>query len=224
MPISDHVATVVAEVRERIAAARARGGHGQDVTLIAVTKTHGPEAVLAAWDAGIRDVGENKVQEAEAKMAQVTVPVRWHLIGHLQRNKAKNAAKFDLVHSLDSERLAVALNDAAGEAQRVLEVLDVRSGTAREALGLEDADVERWILATIEENSGTAFSHIEAEVEEKIDALLEGHAFHEAVTDAVQGSLHGIVEEILDGILADAITDHLGDAEDIVRKGLRSIL
>ena len=108
--------------------------------------------------------------------------------------------------------------------ERVLEVLDVRSGTAREALGLEDADVERWILATIEENSGTAFSHIEAEVEEKIDALLEGHAFHEAVTDAVQGSLHGIVEEILDGILADAITDHLGDAEDIVRKGLRSIL
>jgi len=108
--------------------------------------------------------------------------------------------------------------------ERVLQVLDVRSGTAREALGLDDADVERWILATIEENSGTAFSHIEAEVEEKIDALLEGHAFHEAVTDAVQGSLHGIVEEILDGILADAITDHLGDAEDIVRKGLRSIL
>jgi hypothetical protein len=108
--------------------------------------------------------------------------------------------------------------------ERVLQVLDVRSGTAREALGLDDADVERWILATIEENSGTAFSHIEAEIEEKIDGLLEGNSFHEAVTDAVQGSLHGIVEEILDGILADAITDHLGDAEDIVRKGLRSIL
>ncbi len=114
---------MVAEVRERIAAARERGGHGQDVTLIAVTKTHGPDAVTAAWDAGVHDVGENKVQEAESKMAQVTVPVRWHLIGHLQRNKAKNAAKFDLVHSLDSERLAVALDEAAGEAQRVLEVL-----------------------------------------------------------------------------------------------------
>jgi hypothetical protein len=63
------------------------------------------------------------VQEAESKRTQVTVPVRWHLVGHLQRNKAKNAAKFDLVHSLDSERLAVALDDAAGEAQRVLEVL-----------------------------------------------------------------------------------------------------
>lgn len=115
-------------------------------------------------------------------------------------------------------------SDTASFDERVLEVLDVRSGSAREALGLEDADVERWILATIEENSGTAFSHIEAEIEEKIDALLEGHAFAEAVTDAVQGSLHGVVEEILDGILPDAITDTLGDPEDIVRKGLRSIL
>lgn len=114
---------MVAEVRERIAAARQRGGHGQDVTLIAVTKTHGPDAVLAAWNAGVRDVGENKVQEAESKRDQVTVPVRWHLIGHLQRNKAKNAARFDLVHSLDSERLALALDGAASEAQRVLEVL-----------------------------------------------------------------------------------------------------
>lgn len=114
---------MVAEVRDRIAAARARGGHAQDVTLIAVTKTHGPEAVLAAWEAGVRDVGENKVQEAEAKRALVTVPVRWHLIGHLQRNKAKQAAAFDLVHSLDSDRLAVALDEAAGQAGRLLEVL-----------------------------------------------------------------------------------------------------
>lgn len=108
--------------------------------------------------------------------------------------------------------------------EKVLEVLDVRSGSAREALGLEDADVQRWMLSVIEENSGEVFGHIEAEIEEKIDGLLEGNSFHEAVTDAVQGSLHGVVEEILDGILADAITDHLGDAEDIVRKGLRSIL
>lgn len=115
-------------------------------------------------------------------------------------------------------------SDTASFDERVLEVLDVRSGSARAALGLEDADVQRWMLSAIEENSGEAFGHIEAEIEEKIDGLLEGHAFHEAVTEAVQGSLHGIVEEILDGILADAITDHLGDAEDIVRKGLRSIL
>lgn len=108
--------------------------------------------------------------------------------------------------------------------ERVLNVLDVRSGSARAALQLEDTDVQRWMLSAIEENSGEAFSHIEAEIDDKMIEFTESNCFHESVADAVKGSLHGIVEEILDGILADAITDHLGDAEDIVRKGLRSIL
>lgn len=111
------------EARARIAAAVVRGGHGQDVTLVAVTKTHGPEAVEAAWAAGVTDVGENKVQEAEAKMALVSVPVRWHLIGHVQRNKARQALRFALVHGLDSERLAVALHDEAEKAGATLDVL-----------------------------------------------------------------------------------------------------
>ncbi|MBY0492562.1 MAG: YggS family pyridoxal phosphate-dependent enzyme [Gemmatimonadaceae bacterium] len=146
MPISDPVATAVREavleVRERIAAARARGGHGQDVTLVAVTKTHGPEAVEAAWAAGVTDVGENKVQEAEGKMALVTAPVRWHLIGHLQRNKAKHALAFSLVHSLDSERLASALHDAAVAKGAVLDVL-LQVNVSGEATkgGIAPADV-----------------------------------------------------------------------------------
>lgn len=131
MPISDSSARVVdadvaariTEVRERIEAASSRGGHGQQVTLIAVTKTHGPDAVVAAFRAGVADVGENRVQEAESKMAEVTVPVRWHLIGHLQRNKAKAATRFALVHGLDSARLADALNDAAQAAAQTLDVL-----------------------------------------------------------------------------------------------------
>ena len=109
MPFSD-VGARVAEVRARIDAAVARGGHGQAVTLVAVTKTHGPEAVAAAWAAGVHDVGENKVQEAVAKMADVSVPVRWHLIGHLQRNKVKHLDGFALLHSLDSARLADAVH------------------------------------------------------------------------------------------------------------------
>lgn len=108
--------------------------------------------------------------------------------------------------------------------ERVLNVLDVRSGSARAALQLEDTDVQRWMMSAIEENSGEAFSHIEAEIEEKLEGFIETCAFSEAVTDAVQGSLHGVVEEILDGLLHDAIIDAIGDAEDIVRKGLRSIL
>src|SRR4051812_24399484 len=96
----------VADVRARIAAAIARGGNGQRVTIVAVTKTHGPEAVQAAYEVGLHDVGENKVQEALKKMPAVEVPVRWHLIGHLQRNKVKSLDQFVLLHSLDSARLA----------------------------------------------------------------------------------------------------------------------
>ena len=79
--------------------------------IIAVTKTHGPDAVQAAWDSGLSDVGENRVQEALPKMDAVTAPVRWHLIGHLQRNKVKSLPKFDLFHALDSSRLADAVHD-----------------------------------------------------------------------------------------------------------------
>ncbi|MEO7040313.1 MAG: YggS family pyridoxal phosphate-dependent enzyme [Gemmatimonadaceae bacterium] len=100
----------LAEVGDRVAAAVARGGHGQRVTLIAVTKTHGPEAVQAAWQAGIQNVGENKVQEALGKMAAVDVPVRWHLIGHLQRNKVRDLDHFAVVHSIDRDSIADAVS------------------------------------------------------------------------------------------------------------------
>ncbi len=113
----------VAEVRARIDAAVARGGHGQPVTIVAVTKTHGPDAVEAAYEAGLRDVGENKVQEALKKMPDVEVPVRWHLIGHLQRNKIKSLDRFVLLHSLDSVRLADAVCAFGIERERAVDVL-----------------------------------------------------------------------------------------------------
>src|SRR3712207_3347705 len=94
----------VSEVRERIEAAAARGGHRQAVRVVAVTKGHGAEAVDAAWRVGLEDIGENRVQEALRKMADVTARVRWHLIGHVQRNKVKWVHQFHLVHSLDSPR------------------------------------------------------------------------------------------------------------------------
>ncbi len=99
----------VADVRARIEAAMARGGLRQRVTIVAVTKTHGPEAARAAYEAGLHDVGENKVQEALKKIAAVDVPVRWHLVGHLQRNKIKALEQFALLHSLDSAKLADAV-------------------------------------------------------------------------------------------------------------------
>ena len=122
MPFRD-LAERLAEVRARIDDARGRGGHGQAVTIVGVTKTYGPEAPIAAWDAGLRDVGENKVQEAIAKMPRVPVPIRWHLIGHLQRNKVKQIDVFHLVHSMDSPRLADAISSHGTARGRPVEVL-----------------------------------------------------------------------------------------------------
>ena len=113
MPFPD-LAERVAQVRRRV---------GQDVTIIAVTKTYGPDAVEAAWRSGLRDVGENRVQEAVAKMAATQVPVRWHLIGHVQRNKVKDVDGFALVHSVDSARLADALDELGVARARAVDVL-----------------------------------------------------------------------------------------------------
>ena len=122
MPFQD-LSTRLAEVGDRIERARVRGGHGQAVTIVAVTKTYGPDAPRAAWDAGVRDAGENKVQEALEKMSSVAQPIRWHLIGHLQRNKVKLLDGFHLVHSMDSARLADALGAAGVARGRPLDAL-----------------------------------------------------------------------------------------------------
>jgi len=112
---SAQVAARVAEVRERIERARERAGRSDPVTLVAVTKTHPADAVRAVKEAGVADVGENRVQELEEKVAEAgRETVGWHLIGHLQRNKAAKALPlFDLIHSLDSLRLAEALSAEA---------------------------------------------------------------------------------------------------------------
>jgi len=113
----------VAEVRSRLEAARERGGHGQQVTIVAVTKTHGPDAVRAAYECGLHDVGENKVQEALRKVSATDVPVHWHLIGHLQRNKVKALDHFVLLHSLDSPRLATAVSEHGVARGRAVDAL-----------------------------------------------------------------------------------------------------
>jgi len=143
MPFQDLPARL-AEVGDRIEQARVRGGHGQVVTIIAVTKTYGPDAPVAAWDAGLRDAGENKVQEAVEKMSSVAVPIRWHLIGHLQRNKVKQLDGFHLVHSMDSARLADALG-AAGVARGrpVHALLQVNVSGEGTKGGYQPADVAR---------------------------------------------------------------------------------
>jgi pyridoxal phosphate enzyme (YggS family) len=134
------------EVRGRIAAASARVGRpASDVILVAVTKTVPAESVRAAVERGLTDLGENRVQEAQAKIPVVgRERVRWHLIGHLQSNKAGRAIElFDRIHGVDDAGLAQALSRRAGAAARTMPVLievnvsgePSKFGVAPEALG-----------------------------------------------------------------------------------------
>jgi pyridoxal phosphate enzyme (YggS family) len=123
------IADRVAAVRERIARSAARAGRRpEDVTLVAVSKTHPPALVREAFAVGLRDFGENKLQEAEAKIQELrdlgAQGLRWHLVGHLQSNKARRAAElFDQVHSVDDWPVAQRLERGAESARRRLPVL-----------------------------------------------------------------------------------------------------
>jgi len=140
-------------VRDRIAAACARSGRSpSEVALVGVSKTHPAELVREAFAAGLRDFGENRVQEAEGKVDALAelraAGLRWHLVGHLQANKAKKAAAvFDVVHSVDDPVLGGRLDRASAEAGRVLPVL-VQVDLAGEAtkFGLQESS----LLATLE--------------------------------------------------------------------------
>lgn len=104
-----------------------------EVKLIAVTKNHPIEAMREAIDAGVRDIGENRLQEAIVKYEVLDRRVKWHLLGHLQTNKVRPAVKiFDLIHSVDSVRLAEAIDKEAGKIGKIQNIL-VQLNLAREA-------------------------------------------------------------------------------------------
>jgi pyridoxal phosphate enzyme (YggS family) len=139
-------------VRGEIAACalRAKRSPGE-ITLVAVSKTHPPEFIREAIAAGVTDLGENRVQEADAKIPAVgQEAARWHLIGHLQSNKARRAVElFDVIHSLDSGALARRLDRVCGEINReVLPVL-IQVDLGREATksGAAESEVPEIIEA-----------------------------------------------------------------------------
>ena len=135
MPSVTGIAGNLEEVRSRMAAAARRAGRDPaDVTLIAVSKTFGPDHIREAHAAGQRDFGENKVQEVLQKVSVTsdTPGIRWHLIGHLQSNKARKAAgAFAAIHSVDSIDLLKRLDAAAAEQNARPEVL-IQVDLARE--------------------------------------------------------------------------------------------
>lgn len=116
---------MLADVRRRIeSACSAAGRDPSAVTLVAVTKGHGPEEVRRALlDHGHRHLGENRVQEWQGKAAALDLDVAWHLVGHLQTNKVRFCTPFALIHSVDSERLADALEAEGARRGHVFPVL-----------------------------------------------------------------------------------------------------
>jgi pyridoxal phosphate enzyme (YggS family) len=135
------------DVRRRINASAERSGRTpSEVTLVAVSKTHPASTVREAALAGIRDFGENRLQEAESKIVEIgaAADVRWHLVGHLQANKARRAVKlFDFIHSIDSKDLVARIERICEEEERAtLDVLiqvnlaseETKSGVREEEL------------------------------------------------------------------------------------------
>ena len=143
MSIRDNIEYINQKKNE---AALRSGVSGDDVKLIAVTKLHGPDEINQAIDAGITDIGENKVQEILDKYDKVK-PVRWHLIGHLQTNKVKYIIdKVDLIHSVDSLKLAREIQKRASGIGRTMDILIQVSPVGEETkFGIEPEETENLI-------------------------------------------------------------------------------
>jgi pyridoxal phosphate enzyme (YggS family) len=128
------------KIVDRINEAAAKvGRNAQDITLLAAAKSQSVELVQAAIAAGVRLIGENYVQEAEEKRKLISEPVEWHMIGHLQRNKAKAAIKmFDLIQTLDSVALALELDKAGknqGKTVRTLIEVNLEDEASKSGIG-----------------------------------------------------------------------------------------
>ncbi|HZQ35493.1 MAG TPA: YggS family pyridoxal phosphate-dependent enzyme [Dehalococcoidia bacterium] len=145
MVATDLIAANLEAVRGRIARAAERAGRDPaSIRLVAISKTYGPEAVIAAWHAGQRDFGENRVQEAEEKIPAVAAagarPV-WHLVGHLQTNKVRPALRlFDILHSIDSLHLAEAIQRRSIEPLPVLIEVNVGGEASKAGFAPDEVD------------------------------------------------------------------------------------
>ncbi len=128
-------------VRASVEALLAQVPPGVDV--VAAVKTQSPERILEALEAGIRHIGHNYIQEAKASHPSVGARARWHFIGHLQTNKAREAARlFDMVQTVDSLRLAQALDQECRKLSRTLDILlEVNSGREPNKAGLPPEEV-----------------------------------------------------------------------------------
>ena len=147
----------LSRLQDRIAAAAARVGRDpSSIALVAVSKTKPVSLIVEAIDAGVTDIGENRVQEAQSKHPQIDRSVKWHLVGHLQRNKVKQALQiFDLIHSVDSSRLLAEIDRRSAQSNRITEVLiQVNTSDEPSKFGLEPDQTLNFI------ESASPYTHV----------------------------------------------------------------
>ncbi len=202
---------------DRIAAAcRSAGRAPQEVTLVAVSKRQPDDRLLAAYEAGQRDFGENYVQELNRKRVLLPDDARWHLIGHLQTNKAKQAAGAYLVHTVDSPRVATALEKAAA-AQRVEQRVLIEVNLAQEAskAGIPPDDVVNVVQQV------DAMANLRLEGLMCIPPAGDGKKYFaelRALRDRIQSQRAAPLSQLSMGMSADYV-DAIAEGATIVRVG-----
>lgn len=149
--LEDNLKIVQAKVQAALAARTEAKATGNDVTIVAVTKNHPAEVVTESLQAGLTDVGENRVQEAQHKKAVLPAGGIWHLIGHLQSNKVKHAVElFDLIESVDSTKILASIEKEAAKLNKLQEVLlQINEAREEQKTGLSPEEFKN-LLDTLE--------------------------------------------------------------------------
>lgn len=180
----------------------------EGVTLVVVSKTHPPEVIMEAYDAGQRIFGENRPQEMRAKYESMPKDIRWHLVGQLQTNKVKYIAPFvELIHSVDSDKLLAVIDKEAGKNGRVIDVLlEIHIASESTKSGWDVAELRRYLA----EGLWRQYENV------RIRGLMSIATFTDD-TKLIRNEFSGL-KELFDELRAD----YFGDGFDILSAGMTS--
>ena len=206
-----HVPEGLKQAQDQVAAAVARAGRDPEgVTLIAVGKTKPASMIREAYDLGVRDFGENKVQELTAKYEELPKDIRWHMIGHLQRNKVKYiVGKVALIHAVDSVKLACEIDKEAAKLGIVQDILlEVNMGREETKFGIFEEDALS-VVAEISKLSNVRIRGLMTSAPYVVDSEENREIFHKIMRLAVD-----IKNENADNVYMEVMS--MGMSQDFV--------
>ena len=218
-----HIEKNIKDVQNGIALAVADCGRdAESVKLIAVTKTYGADDINTAIDAGITDIGENRVQEILEKFDKVK-PVRWHLIGHLQKNKVKYIIdKVEMIHSVDSEKLAAEIDKRSRAVGRVMDILvEINSGREENKSGVmpEDAAILCEKLSKYPNIRLCGFMTMAPRCESSAEYRKYFSETYDLIIDIWEKKLHNIKRPIISMGMSESFHEAVAEGSTCVRVG-----